>query len=69
MPGRVVLQTGWNLFGPGTDVPLPPSTNLQGSIWWWNTVANMYSMQVDGENLLRGRGYWVYAKIPVVLEY
>jgi len=66
----LALYKGWNLIGPTANVGVPQNASLQGHVWWWDTTACYYnSLDPINGNLIPGKGYWLYVKQPVDLDF
>ena len=76
IPGRIQdgmlqLTPGWNLIGPVVDIPVGmicASSAVAGTVQYWDEVLGCYQDVAEGDVLLRGRGYWVYAQENVELD-
>jgi len=57
----VQLIPGWNLVGPLETIPVPDDPALASPAWFWNAAQQHYEEVEDGEPLLPGRAYWLFA--------
>ena len=55
----VMLDQGWNLFGPKSPVTItyPLPAPLDGTIWWWNGNSYQAADQLEPHN-----AYWIYSQ-------
>lgn len=58
----VDLKPGWNWAGTplACDVPAD-EPRLHGTVWRWDTAADLFQPLLDTEQLLPGQAYWLHA--------
>jgi len=66
--GLVELVEGWNLVGVISETAPPVDPAVSGAIWWWDAVLRKYHTVGVGENLIPGRGYWMFASEDMTVE-
>ena len=61
--GIVLLDGGgaWNLVGPIATCPQPDQPGVGKPVWDWNVSRGCYHSLGDTDELIPGRGYWMYA--------
>jgi hypothetical protein len=59
---------GWNLIGVLTAMPQPQDSRIRGCFWWWDASARAYVPAPPDENLVAGRGYWIYVTADVTVD-
>ncbi len=63
------IRDGWNLVGPPARVLRPAHAFLQGYFWHWDAGHGRFMAVPENGNLAPGRGYWLYASEPFILEF
>ena len=66
--GMISLINGWNFISVVQESAVPDVPEIKGKIWWWDSEEQRLKILGDNENLIPGRGYWIYStkKINVV---
>jgi len=61
LDGKLFLKHGWNLIGATAAWRRPANAKLLSTVWWWNADRQEYEALADGQRLVPGRSYWLYA--------
>ncbi len=59
-----ILGSGWNLFGPTADSPLPENDHINGTFWHW-----INGQFTAAKSLQKGRGYWIKVDNTATIEF
>ena len=57
----VLDRAGWHLIGAVANWQKPVHQNILPEIWYFAPDTQSYVMLQDGEQMVAGRGYWIYA--------
>ena len=61
---QTILQSGWNLIGPGAPGTAAPALPTGGFLWDWLESSQVYDGLGPAQAVLPGQAYWLYLNAP-----